>query len=229
MSTSIFIKTWKNDLEWLQYCLKSIWKFGSGFEEIVLVADDSCRGLMDDFNLKVHYVRDWTNGYIQQQYVKLHADMYVSSDNILFVDSDVTFCRSFSESDFMKDGKPILLKTRYSSLIGSGAEVWKPLTEKAVGFSVEWEYMRRLPMLYLKDTVTAFRNAYHQVVDSMRNIQDRSFSEFNALGAFVEKYQPDLYFISDTEIWMPSTVIRQNWSWGGITPQMKSEIEEILR
>jgi hypothetical protein len=51
----------------------------------------------------------------------------------------------------------------------------------------------------------------------------------NALGAFIDRFESDRYFITDTEVWMPPSVARQFWSWGGITPEIKSEIEGMLK
>lgn len=226
MSTSIFIKTCRKDLDWLKYCLESIRKYAIGFNEVVIVADKSCVGHLAPVlngSEKVFYARDWTNGYIQQQYIKLISDGYCTSEHILFVDSDVVFFDYFSENSFMRGRKPILLKTRYGNL--EGAEAWRPITERAMGFPVEWEYMRRAPLLYRKNTITAFRNAFYGVVDSLKRMTDHSFSEFNALGAFVEKYEARDYFISDTVDWMPHTVAKQFWSWG----EMSHEIQQEMR
>jgi hypothetical protein len=132
----------------------------------------------------------------------------------------------FSENSFMIGRKPILLKTRYGNL--GGGEAWRPITEKAMGRQVEWEYMRRLPLMYRRDTLTAFRNAFIHVFDSMASMKDRAFSEFNCIGAFIEMYEPDGYFISDTEQWMQEPVAKQFWSWGGITPEIKCEIEQFI-
>ena len=47
MKTSIFIKTCLKDLEWLSYSLRSIRKFCKGFQEVVIVADDDCKGVIE--------------------------------------------------------------------------------------------------------------------------------------------------------------------------------------
>lgn len=229
MSTSIFIKTCLKDLEWLKYCLESIRKYAIGFDEVVIVADKSCVGHLAPIlngSERVYYVRDWVTGYIQQQYVKLHADAYCASENVLFVDSDVVFFDYFSENSFMRGRKPILLKTRYGNL--EGAEAWRPITEQAMGFPVEWEYMRRFPLLYRKNTITAFRNAFHGVVELLRRLTLNSFSEFNCLGAFIEKYESRDYFISDTEDWMPHTVAKQFWSWGPMSNEIQQEMRGFI-
>jgi hypothetical protein len=233
MSYSIFIKTWKDDVKWLPYTLQSIKKYAVGNNEIVIVADRSCAvdvKTLDEVAgfAKVVVVEDWENGYIQQQWIKLNADTIVKqdSDYVLFVDSDCIFHTTFSEQSFMRDRKPVLLKTAYGSL--GGAEAWKSITEEFVGFPVNYEYMRRLPWMYRTSSLTAFKNKYPNTFNYLSNLQSRDFSEFNALGAYIEKYESDKYCVSDTEVWLPNAVAKQYWSWGGITPEIQAEINSFL-
>lgn len=231
MSYSIFIKTWKDDVKWLPYALESIAKYGMGYDEVVIVTDRSCLAEVKALHevlkkYRIVAVEDWKNGYIQQQWIKLSADTFVSSDHVLFVDSDCIFHSAFNEQSFMRDGKPVLLKTKYGNL--DGAEVWKSITSSFVGFDVEYEYMRRLPWMYRTDSLTAFKETYPHTFGHLSNLTTRDFSEFNALGAFIEKYEDDLYYISDTEVWVPEPVAKQYWSWGGITPEIQAEITKFL-
>lgn len=229
MTTSIFIKTCLKDLEWLRYSLLSIAKWGSGFSEIVIVADEDCRGLAllpSWVNYSINYVPVPHNGYIQQQAIKLVADKYCWSDYILFVDSDCVFFRPFTPDSFMRDGKPVLLKTRYGNI--GGAEAWKAITESVVGWEVEFEYMRRLPLTYRRDTFKKFRERFPTLISMLAAMQTRDFSEFNAIGAFIEKEDSEGYYIVDTEDWIPDAVAKQFWSWGGISPEIKNEMEGMI-
>ena len=233
MKTSIFIKTCLKDLEWLSYSLRSIRKFCKGFQEVVIVADDDCKGVIEPMLsgerlllCPVHH-----NGYIQQQIIKCNAWVYVNNpDAILYVDSDVIFFREASPQDFMADGKPLLLKTPYGNL--GGAEAWKPITENFVGFRVSHEYMRRMPLLFLTRTVREFERQYAQKIMLLNRMTTRDFSEFNAIGAFAAAYHPDLYRIIDTETEpaaIPQPVAKQFWSWGGISSEIKTEMESFLQ
>lgn len=231
MSYSIFIKTWKDDVKWLPFVLESINKYAIGYSSIVIACDRSCQEAVKAIPsivgfAKLVIVEDWENGYIQQQWVKLNADTFVRSDYVLFVDSDCVFYRTFSEQNFMRDGKPVLLKTRYGNL--EGAEVWKSITSSFVGFDVEYEYMRRLPWMYRTDSLTAFKQTYPHTFGHLSSLTTRDFSEFNALGAFIDKFESDLYYVSDTEVWVPEPVAKQYWSWGGITPEIQTEINKFL-
>lgn len=230
--TTIFIKTWTGDLEWLPYCLDSIHKYGSGFDNVIVVSDRSCLKEVQDIclihslNAYVIPVNDWDNGYVQQQWVKLHADSYTESEYILYVDSDCVFHTPFTPNSFMQDGLPILMKTKYGNL--EGAEAWKKITEDFVNFPVEYEYMRRLPWMYRSDTLKHFRNCYPQIDDHLKSLTTRDFSEFNVLGAFIDKHEAYRYMITDTEVWIPPSVARQFWSWGTVTNEVRKEIEGYL-
>ena len=226
MTTGIFIKTCLKDLCWLRFCLESISRFGSGFESVVIVADSDCRDEMSklpQIGQEVVFVDMWDNGYIQQQYVKLHADLYCKAGTILFVDSDCVFHTPFSPSDFIVDGKPLLLKTRYGTL-GDG-DVWQKITESFCGWEIEFEYMRRLPMAFPSKVLPEIRSLFGRKINQLKKMKDRSFSEFNVIGAFIAKYCPDSCSIVDTEDFCPPTVATQFWSWGGLTKEVISKIE----
>lgn len=231
--TAIFIKTWVGDLEWLPYCLASIHKYSSGFDKVVVVSDRSCLKEVQDISLVyslnafVVPVNDWDNGYIQQQWVKLHADSYTDAEQILYVDSDCVFYRPFSPESFMNNNLPVLMRTEYGEL--GGAEAWKKITEDFMNFPIKYEYMRRLPWMYRSDTLKHFRNHYSQIDDHLKSLTNRAFSEFNALGAFIDKFERYRYYVTDTNVWMPESVARQFWSWGGVTPEIKAEIDSYLK
>lgn len=227
--TSIFIKTCRKDFEWLRYCLRSIFIYGRDFEEVVVVCDESGRSDIEYVNtdgVTVHFVPDHRNGYIHQQVVKLLADTYCRSDRILFVDCDCVFFAPFCPGDFLRGSKPMLLKTRYGDL--GGGECWKPITEHYLGGTVEFEYMRRMPLIFDRRTLESLRTAYPSLLGQLDKLTDRQFSEFNALGAFAERTHPELYTIIDTADEIPPKFAEQFWSWGGITPEIRTKIEAML-
>lgn len=234
MTVGIFIKTWKDDLPWLQYCLRSINKFvGEDVSEIVVVADDDCREILNwdihgsKRDIKVAFIEKKPNGYIYQQIVKLHADQYATSDILLFVDSDCIFTHPFQLSDLFRDGKPILYKTDYKWT--GDAICWKAITEQHLGWEVQYEYMRRMPMIIRRQTLNNFQDMFPKVIHELLHMDVRDFSEFNALGAYIEKFESDDYAIIDTtDAQLPAPPLIQFWSWGGITEEMRVQIEEVL-
>lgn len=238
MSTSIFIRSYRGDFQWLRYCLRSTRKFVTGFDEIVLVIPVADRdelpvdvaSMADRLHLRI----EQTHGYIDQQITKLRAHHYTTSERILFVDSDCVFFRPCTMDDFTRDSKPILLKTpyevfrKYQNETGRIQSVlnWQKLTEEAVGFPVDHEYMRRIPMMHLAETLGYIETYYPNLVNRVRRIKDNSFSEFNVMGAIAEKYLADQYHIQCTETKpLPPKYCEQYWSWGGMSKELKESLE----
>src|SRR4029077_1542764 len=109
MTCSILVKSFPKDFGWLSYCLKSIHKFASGFEEVVVIIPDDCDlPLTAERLVKVHEPGpSATNaghhgtGYAYQQVVKMNSDKYCTSDFILHIDSDTIFTRPVKPKDFL--------------------------------------------------------------------------------------------------------------------------------
>jgi hypothetical protein len=242
MSTSLFIRSYRGDFEWLRYCVRSIRKFVTGFESLVLVIPDADRDLLpaDVAALidRLHFRTEQTHGYVDQQITKLRAHHYTTSERILFVDSDCVFFQPCNVDDYTRNGKPLLLKTpyevfrKYQNETGKRQNVlnWQKITKDLIGFPVEFEYMRRVPMMHLKETLTCIGIQYPNLIDQAVRIRDNSFSEFNIMGAIAEKYLADRYVFSDTETEpLPPKYCEQYWSWGGMSNELKETLECVCK
>ncbi len=234
---SLFIRSYHRDIKWLRYALQSIHKFCSGWDEIVIVVPQSQRSYFESLNLtreKLLTCPDYTNDYIGQQLTKLEAYEYTQADIITFWDSDVIAFEPITPDDYITDDKPILYKTDYQELIGDQGYLWKGITERAAGFPVEFEYMRRLPLTYRRDTLKSLQMYFKLLhgktpFEYVESIKDKGFSEFNLVGAYIEKFEPEKYNIIDTStVSLPPVKARQFWSWSRLTPEEEIVIKEIL-
>lgn len=231
MTIDIVIRTYDKDLLWLAYALKSIHKYVTGYRIIIVAIPNEQAGLLNHLTQeKVVGVADLKDGYLGQQLTKLQAWKLTDADAIVFWDSDVVATRPIDvRTEYFNDGQIILYKTRYASL--GDACPWQPITAKALGFVPEWEYMRRMPLVYwrrtLEDCERFMVNRHKQSLESYVKTQPhRSLSEFNMLGAFAEKDAPELYAFTDTEaVDMPPCAVDQMWSWGGITDEVKAKLK----
>jgi hypothetical protein len=224
----IFIRTYHKDLDFLQYCLRSIQKFVTGYNEIIICIPEADAHLLDSWNLTQELIIKWDvvceNGYIDQQISKLKAHEMSDADYILYVDSDVCFTTPTDLSEFFIDGKPYLMKTRYE-LVGD-AICWKETTEDIIGMTLEYEYMRRIPILFSRHTLRMVSLKID--IDGLAKL-DR-LSEFNLLGAYAALMETDKYHIINTEFDpLPKQVAIQGWSWGGLTEEVKQQLETILK
>jgi len=179
---------------------------------------------------KVVGVHDLEDGYLGQQLTKMQAWKLTDADAVVFWDSDVVATRPIDvRTEYFRDRKIIIYKTRYSSL--GDACPWQPITAKAVRFVPEWEYMRRMPLAYWSETLErceSYLNHSHGTTLDLylRSQPHRAFSEFNVLGAYAEAYDGSGYAMIDTEsVEMPPCAVDQMWSWGGLTNEVKIKME----
>lgn len=233
MSCNIFIRTYEKDLGWLQYSLKSIIKYVKGYNKIVVCIPENQRHLLDDFNLEnIVTCPVYGDDYLGQQVSKLNADLYCGSEYVLFTDSDCIFTKPFNVKDLFFNGKPIIYKTRYEKV--GDAICWKDVTEKAINKAVEWEYMRRQPLIYLSSTLSDLRE-YMELIHGRTQTNYilskpyRQFSEFNVLGAFAEAFQKEDYHFHDTDFGIDEPYLKQFWSWSNLTNDERKEIEGYLK
>lgn len=228
MITDIFIRTYHKDINWLSYCLKSIHKFAYDFRDVIICIPESQAHLLAHLtNEKIVTCKEYADDYLGQQISKLNAHTYTDADRILFSDSDVVYVEPFSPEDFTVEGKPRIMKTHYSKV--GDAICWKSITEKCLGVTVEYEYMRRNELMYYSETLRQLHLFYNNELNGyIENQPARQFSEYNILGAYADIYHQDKYFWMDTDLFeIPKPKVRQFWSWGGIEPHL-SEINKIL-
>jgi FkbM family methyltransferase len=233
LTFDIFIKSYPKDYEWLSYCLRSIKKFGKGFRRVVVVAPDASYQKPNGLDVwSVQVPEQCEDGYLSQQMFKLNAHQFSDADYILHVDSDTVFNKPFTPDDFIRDGKPVWMMTPYSKL-----EVpWRMITEKFLDESIEFEFMRRLPILIPRWAywhLAKFCAAQHgsSVNDYICKQPSRAFSEFNAMGAYLYLHHRDKIFWVNTDIapeqW-PELKVEQFWSHSGVTPEIKAKLEQLL-
>lgn len=249
LSVDIFIKSYSGDFDWLKYALRSIAKYWTNDGETVVVVPltdvDACRKLLqprqrvvgraERFGSKPNRSgRPW--GYWEQMLVKMEADLYCPAPLILFLDSDCVMTRECSLTDFCTpEGVPIIywetydyFRDKHPSVLG-----WKPMVEAALKCPVEREYMRCNGLIFWRDSLSAFRQHLERLhgltfLDVVESLPGGGFEEYDSLGFFCDTYEHHRYHFIRTEYpgdWWP---IRQNWSWGGLTPEMEKSLLEIV-
>lgn len=223
--TDIFIRTYKNDLEWLKYCLKSINKFVTGYHKIIVCIPEDQVELLNDFNLEnIIACPVYKNDYIGQQISKLLSYKNTDAEFILFIDSDTHFNKPVNISEYFKLEKPIVFETPWK-FVGD-AVCWRDSTERILKISIETEKMRRLPIVYRASTLKAIDEIFN--CESFSNFD--KLSEFNVMGSYAHEYERDNYYFWDTieNPNLPESKSTQEWSWGGLDDSKRARIEKIL-
>jgi hypothetical protein len=211
----IFYKSYAPDFKLLRYSLESVKRNVVNYANIHVLIPLRDAQRFDNRNLPpnttVHFVEEYGEGYLYQQWCKISAQKYCQSEYILFADSDCIFDHLINLEEFVTDGKPEILYTPYSKV--GDAICWKKCTEDFMREEVEFEFMRRNTLIYHRSTLKAIAEyAPNLEVDIM---QGKRFSEFNAMGAFAFKYEKDKYNFVCTDDWQyvePKGV--QCWSYG---------------
>lgn len=210
----LFIKSYKRDFWLLHLALQSISKNLTGYQNIILLIPEDDKHDFDTRSLPertlVHYIADYqTGGWLYQQVCKLQAYKYSYADYIMFSDSDAFCCYPVNVQDLLVDGKPEILFTDYNQL--PDAIIWKEITERLIGDRVQFEYMRRLGMIYHRDTLVNINN-WNPNLERIIMSSER-FSEFNLIGCYANKFENERYRWQNTDEWAyVPPVFEQVWS-----------------
>lgn len=233
LTTDIFIKTYEKDFEWCDYCVRSIAKYASGFD-LVNIVSPVMPPFLSKFTAMYRMKPEYgENGYLSQEVFKLKSDEFTDADYILFMDSDTQFVRSVTPETFFKDGKIVWMITPYSETKAP----WKPITEKFLKMPVEYETMRRHPIVvprWVLAEVRDFCQKTHNmsIEEYVMSQPAHEFSEFNVLGAYAYHFHRDRFYWVDTskvpESEWPILTVNQEWSHNPLDDAMKAKLENIL-
>lgn len=233
MSCDLFLKTFCNDAEWLQYLFRSIDKFCEAFRNIVVVCPPSMKLPKCKLPVVRHDREEGEKPYLGQQAHKLYADIYSSADLILHIDSDCVFTRPVCPESFCENGKPIWLMTAWEHIDKNAIAAWFPVMLKFFGEPPPFECMRRHPQViprWLYPELRGYCLGKHgQTLWNYIHAQEnRAFSEFNVAGEFARKFHFDRFAFRNTHTdSFPPDYVRQFWSYGGIE-EVRPIIETIL-
>jgi hypothetical protein len=231
--TDIFIKTYPKDYPWLEYCLRSIVKFASGFRRVIVISPDTNFGFEIPRGIEVQLVQDREPGYLWQQAVKLRADAYTDADEILFMDSDCIFTEQVSPETFKRGDKVLWMMTPWSEVTDQNArEQWLPSMTRFLGHVPAYEFMRRHPFLFprwLFDELRKFCDFMHGMDLDKYIMNSGAFSEFNSAGGYAFSAHNDKFVWMDTsKEASPPVVVMQHWSHGGLDDAAKGKMDLAL-
>jgi hypothetical protein len=182
------------DIPYLDYCFRSIRKFARLFNSVVLVvgADQEAdfAPFKKDAVVKT-YVRDPdpAKHHLHHQAIKCQADKFCNADYILHTDSDCVFTETVTPFDYFEDRKPVMLIEEFKRLPDNP---WKEPTERALGWPVAFETMRRHPQVNsrriygdLRERVQNLHKVpFEQYVLAQKPNFPWGFSEHCAIGAY---------------------------------------------
>ncbi|MDA5110853.1 hypothetical protein O3V59_21165 [Brevibacillus thermoruber] len=239
----IFYKTYPGDEEWITYSIKSVYKFARGFRQIVVVSNSGHHYHPPSGNLPVKYVEldlppddaRYPNGvgYWWQMGIKLCWDRFTDADAVVVVDSDQIFYDHFSPASWRKDGKIIWMRRPWSEA-GNGV-IWKPGADFLLGKDTPYDYMVGPGFYITRTALQSFTNfmqsRFAQTPDQYYiDVKNPRTSEFVPIGAYIDHIQdPEYGFYHPRDVNYRPWPLKQYWSWGKITEEIRTEIEEFLK
>jgi len=228
MKTAIVVRSYINDFCWLEWLVKSLDKFLTGETERVLITPIGqvpSASVLKAFNRHIQTRETCASGYISQQVDKLESWRYTDCDLIMFWDSDCPLKRPFDVRERIIGGKPLLYRTIYT-LIPQYAQKWQAVVKRDLGFAPDFEYMRSQPMFHSVEMLRQLEGTYPHLRKRAESLVEGDlFSEFNLMGAFADRFCPELYHFSEDP---HPYICEQFWSWGGITDDVRARLDELF-
>lgn len=239
--TSILIVTCEKDFVWLEWCLRSIDKFATGFKEVVIALPDHCpmpRFLFETGKVKRRFwaEEEWKgNGMMWHMNVKMNADLVCpESDFILHLDSDCIFCEPVAPLDYFVDGKPVLMYARYDWICArfdnQTFRHWQQDVQRCLGGNPTLEFMRRHPAVHYRELYPLARSeiqkftgrSCEELMRGMSSHFPQAFCEFNTLGEIAWRHRHSDYHWVNHELGRPHDKVVEFWSHS--PPHMPQEL-----
>lgn len=213
MNVDVWICSLPRDFQWLDFCLRSLAKFFTGWRQIhiALPAGVAKPAAWAECSLIDWHVErsGFRSGYVCQQLTKMLAYEETDADFLCFVDSDHV-CVQHTDIAYYFDGdRPQIWARTFdavrrlpSGTVGVTREAarWQRPSEEALGFACPWFALEYLPIIYHRETLRRCAEHVYQVhgqslLDYGRNVKHPGFAEFVAVGNWIICRDPDRYSI----------------------------------
>jgi hypothetical protein len=252
--------TYGADIEWTKYSLRSIRKYVTGIREVIVCCPNGVEGIREitrDASVRLMLFDHRDPGHMQQQFIKLTADLWLppQHEHVVYLDADCVFFKPVDlRRDLFQDGKPILMSADWEN---QGSSRWRTGTEALLGMSLPWNTMARHPSIFKTAHVNEVRrhleirhrDALEHIILKEWNqgiswfpprngkrwqpVGIPRFSEFCLLGGYCLNQHPGEYYHWDVaQVGYPpegrDSLIKQYWSHHDVTPQIREELERIV-
>jgi hypothetical protein len=241
LKVSIVYVSYRKDLIWLVHSLQLLFKHLKGNFEVIVRLDEDCRDVVKEWGVPVKYIflsHGWPDGYSHAMYQKMIADDCASwdTDAIWLLDSDHMLLWEAHVDDFFPEGKPIIHYKEWADLPEEYARIaqakWRGPTERALGVSLERDYMITPPMSFWVDTFRSTRQrivahnkvsfldfAYSDAPFTAANFLNHPMTlcDYETLGLYAATYEPYRYAIRPVPDKWPFKVY---WSHGDFPAEL---------
>ena len=251
----ILIVTYAKDFEWLEYCLKLISKYLTGFQGVTVAHPSRESKLFYSlhnrfkFRLRLHEYEDTPGkGMVEHMAKMAEADTIVEPQTkfVCHLDADCMFHTPTTPADYFTDGKPDYLVRSWESLTDPASKVvsdcaqWFAPTAKQLGFEPEVYSMCRHPSVfplkfyrpYREHVASVQKMGFMDYMISGKNDFPQDRQDWTAMGAWAYRFMRSEFNWIDIGVKgasVPRDRQKAFWSHGGIKPEIKAEIEGWLK
>jgi len=227
MTTSIFIKGCREQLDYLYYCLRALKKNLAEWDhsDIVVKLDPDCEPHVANWDFDhvlYRYETPWDDRYMHALWSKATADQHLGGDLILLVDCDTFLSAPVALADYVKNGSVALQYLPWDIERDAGQkvalELWPRVVKASTGLDLPVDYMVTRPWLFWRSTFTGarglveahqkksfyaacFSQAYYDW--TRYPMHPFTFCDLETLGLYGALYEPHKYYVSDfrSHIW----------------------------
>lgn len=251
----ILIVSYSKDLPWLELCLESIRKFLTGFQGVTIAYPEHETHLFAHLPVKFgtrgfSYPEVAGKGMVQHMIIMAEAEKIVPRDTqfVLLCDSDCIFRMPTSPTDYFTAGKPHYLIRTWESLtrqdprdprkkVVSDCLQWKAPTDRQLGFDTPFYTMCLNTSVfpinffprYRAGVSAVQRKPFPQFMLEGQNTFPQSVMDWTAMGAWAHRFMHDEFTWFDVDRGeYPVDRKKAFWSHGGVTPEIREEIRNIL-
>ena len=231
---SIFIRTYKRDVAWLDFCLQSIHANLKGWDEIVVAVPEGQESHLRFLGAERAVTTPrFAEDYVGQQIAKLQAHRHVTGDYVLFVDSDVVFLPGADVRDYLDGERPRILTHSWpasfeapdKALAKNVSFLRKTFTENLLGSTMPHSFMSGHGVrLFRRSTLESSDRRFPRMEADAQKLSRKVFSEYELLGFFAHLAERDAYSFVEAHQATPSHHTRQFWTIDGITPETHTEL-----
>jgi len=253
----IMIVTYFKDEPWLRYCLRAIRKYCKGFAGVTLVIPDRDAQAFQEvarehmnancgMALRIKMFKETPGkGMLAHMVMMAGAEKLCpkDTDHVLHLDADCIFKEAVTPDEYIVDNKPVYVVRTWKSLYSEdGKSVsdciqWHQPTEAQLGFAPLVYSMCRHPTCfpigfyepYRKHVESVHNKDFTEYMLEGKNSHPATRMDFTAQGAFAYQTMRDRFrWIMIYDEQPPRDKLKAYWSHGGITEEIKKEIESFL-
>jgi hypothetical protein len=208
-SIGIYIETFYKDIHYLIWNLRSISKFLKFKPTIILVSypdDENTTNVIEPLSSKtfglditwrkhsirkdlhdnVDYFGGFVDGYKEQMYYKLIADLSIDADFIWHIDSDTILKRDIDINDLLINGAPVNYYRDWGKPNDDHSRIWRPITEYMFKEKSDYDFLCNSMPIYHRSTYVELRlkisERHNMTFEDYIIRNNNKFSEFGPLG-----------------------------------------------